>query len=246
MGYGALEQGSEVMALLVGGEQVGHATQGQEVEVVLRETPFYAEGGGQVGDAGSISGPNGVVEVADTQNPAAGLIVHRGVVSEGDISLGEPVSARVDPSRRQSAARNHSGTHILHASLRAVLGPHVKQAGSLVTPERLRFDFSHVGAVESEEIREIQGLANQKVREDMGVSTHVTTYADAVRAGALAFFGDKYGDKVRVVTMSSGNEDKPFSVELCGGTHVQATGEVVPCSSLGSPALVEECEGWRR
>ena len=237
VGYGSLKGGSEISALLVGGEQLGHATQGQEVEVVLRETPFYAEGGGQVGDAGSIVGPNGVVEVTDTQNPAAGLIVHRGVVSEGDISLGDPVSARVDASRRGSAARNHSGTHILHASLRAVLGPHVKQAGSLVTPERLRFDFSHVGAVESEEMREIQGLANEKVREDMGVSTHVTTYADAVRAGALAFFGDKYGDKVRVVTMSSGNEDKPFSVELCGGTHVQATGEVGPVFILGESSI---------
>ncbi len=237
VGYGSLERGSEVTALLVGGEQVGYATKGQEVEVVLRETPFYAEGGGQVGDAGSIAGPNGVVDVTDAQNPAAGLIVHRGVVLEGDISLGEPVSGRVDASRRQSAARNHSGTHILHASLRAVLGLHVKQAGSLVTPERLRFDFSHVGAVESEEMREIQGLANEKVREDMGVSTHVTTYADAVRAGALAFFGDKYGDRVRVVTMSSGNEDKPFSVELCGGTHVQATGEVGPLFILGESSI---------
>ena len=237
VGYDVLEKGSEISALLVGGEQVGHATQGQEVEVVLRETPFYAEGGGQVGDAGAIAGPNGVVDVADTQNPAAGLIVHRGVVSEGDISLGDPVSARVDASRRQSAARNHSGTHILHASLRAVLGLHVKQAGSLVTPERLRFDFSHVGAVESKEMREIQGLANEKVREDMGVSTHVTTYADAVSAGALAFFGDKYGDRVRVVTMSSGNEDQPFSVELCGGTHVRATGEVGPVFILGESSI---------
>ena len=246
VGYGSLKGGSEISALLVGGEQVGYATQGQEVEVVLRETPFYAEGGGQVGDAGSIAGPNGVVKVTDTQNPAAGLIVHKGVVSEGDVSLGDPVSARVDASRRQSAARNHSGTHILHASLRAVLGQHVKQAGSLVTPERLRFDFSHVGAVESEEMREIQGLANEKVREDMGVSTHVTTYADAVRAGALAFFGDKYGDKVRVVTMSSGNEDKPFSVELCGGTHVQATGEVGPrVHSGGVQYRRRNADEWR-
>ena len=237
VGYGSLKGGSEISALLVGGEQVGYATQGQEVEVVLRETPFYAEGGGQVGDAGSIAGPNGVVKVTDTQNPAAGLIVHKGVVYEGAVSLGDPVSARVDAGRRQSAERNHSGTHILHASLRAVLGQHVKQAGSLVTPERLRFDFSHVGAVESEEMREIQGLANEKVRENMGVSTHVTTYADAVRAGALAFFGDKYGDRVRVVTMSSGNEDKPFSVELCGGTHVQATGEVGPLFILGESSI---------
>ena len=237
VGYGALERGSEITALLVGGEQVGHASQGQEVEVALRETPFYAEGGGQVGDAGVIAGPNGVVSVSDTQNPMAGLIVHKGVVSEGDVSLGDPVSARVDVSRRQSAARNHSGTHILHASLRSVLGPHVRQAGSLVTPERLRFDFSHVGAVESAEMREIQSLANEKVRADMGVETHVTTYADAVQAGALAFFGDKYGDRVRVVTMSHGGDDKPFSVELCGGTHVGATGEVGPLFVLGESSI---------
>ena len=208
-----------------------------EVEVVLRKTPFYAEGGGQVGDVGSIVGPNGVIAVKDTQNPTAGLIVHSGVVSEGDISLGEPVSARVDASRRHAAAQNHSGTHILHASLRAVLGSHVRQAGSLVTPERMRFDFSHVGAVEREEMREIQALANEKVRADMEVSTHVTTYAEAVNAGALAFFGDKYGDRVRVVTMSSGNDDKPFSVELCGGTHVHATGEVGPLFVLGESSI---------
>ena len=237
VGYGGLVSASEVTALLVEGEQVGQAADGQEVEVVLRETPFYAEGGGQVGDVGRISGPNGVVEIKDTQNPTAGLIVHRGFVLEGDISLGDPVSARVDAGRRQLAAQNHSGTHILHASLRAVLGPHVRQAGSLVTPERLRFDFSHVGAVEREEMREIQALANEKVRADMAVSTHVTTYAEAVNAGALAFFGDKYGDSVRVVTMSSGNNDNPFSVELCGGTHVHATGEVGPLFVLGESSI---------
>ncbi len=237
VGYGALKQASVVVALLVRGEQVGHATKDQEVEVVLRKTPFYAEGGGQVGDVGNIVGPNGVIAVADTQNPTAGLIVHSGVVSEGDISLGDPVSARVDASRRHAAEQNHSGTHILHASLRAVLGAHVRQAGSLVTPERLRFDFSHVGAVERGEMREIQALANEKVRQDMEVSTHVTTYSEAVNAGALAFFGDKYGDSVRVVTMSSGNDGKPFSVELCGGTHVQATGEVGPLFVLGESSI---------
>ena len=237
VGYGALERGTEVTALLVGGEQVGYATKGDDVEVVLRETPFYAEGGGQVGDVGVIVGPNGVVEVSDTQNPMAGLIVHRGVVNEGDVSLGDPVTAKVYAGARRSASRNHSGTHILHASLRAVLGPHVRQAGSLVTPERLRFDFSHVGAVERDEMREIQALANEKVRADMEVATHVTTYAEAVNAGALAFFGDKYGDRVRVVTMSSGNDEKPFSVELCGGTHVHATGEVGPLFVLGESSI---------
>ena len=237
VGYGTVDKNSEVQGLLVEDKWVDHAEQGDEVEVVLRETPFYAEGGGQVGDVGRIVGPNGVVEVKDTQNPTAGLIVHKGVVSEGDVSLGDPVTARVDAAARRSAARNHSGTHILHASLRAVLGPHVRQAGSLVTPERLRFDFSHVGAVEKEEMREIQTLANEKVRADMEVATHVTTYAEAVQSGALAFFGDKYGDRVRVVTMSSGNDDKPFSVELCGGTHVHATGEVGPLFVLGESSI---------
>ncbi len=237
VGYVAVERDSEIQGLLVGDRWVGHAAKGDEVEVVLRETPFYAEGGGQVGDVGIIAGPNGVIAVKDTQNPTAGLIVHKGVVVEGDVSLGDAVSARVDAGRRHGAAQNHSGTHILHASLRSVLGPHVRQAGSLVTPERLRFDFSHVGAVESGEMREIQGLANEKVRADMAVSTHVTTYAEAVNAGALAFFGDKYGDSVRVVTMSSGNDDKPFSVELCGGTHVHATGEVGPLFILGESSI---------
>ena len=235
--HDVLRRESEITALLVGGEQVGHASQGQKVEVVLRETPFYAEGGGQVGDMGVIDGPKGRIRVSDTQNPMAGLIVHKGVVLEGGVSLGDPVWATVDPGRRQSAARNHSGTHILHASLRSVLGPHVRQAGSLVTPERMRFDFSHVGAVESAEMREIQSLANEKVREDLEVSTHVTTYADAVRSGALAFFGDKYGERVRVVTMSHGGDDEPFSVELCGGTHVHATGEVGPLFVLGESSI---------
>ncbi len=237
VGHSTLERASAIAALLVGGEQFGHATKGDDVEVVLRETPFYAEGGGQVGDVGSITGPNGVIAVKDTQNPTAGLIVHSGVVVEGDVSLGDPVSARVDPGRRHAAARNHSGTHLLHASLRNILGPHVRQAGSLVTPERLRFDFSHVGAVESGEMREIQGLANEKVTADMSVSTHVTTYAEAVNAGALAFFGDKYGDRVRVVTMSNPSDEKPFSVELCGGTHVHATGEVGPLFILGESSI---------
>ena len=124
----------------------GLATQGQRVEIVLKETPFYAEGGGQQGDQGIITGPNGVVLVEDTQSPMAGLIVHRGVVQQGDISLGETVTSQVDQPNRLDASRNHSGTHLHHAALRSVLGPHVRQAGSMVSPERLRFDFSHVSA----------------------------------------------------------------------------------------------------
>jgi alanyl-tRNA synthetase len=217
----------------------GHAYQGQRVEVVLRETPFYPEGGGQVGDWGTITGPNGVVKVEDTQSPVAGLVVHRGIVEQGDISLGEAVTARVDSSRRLDAARNHSGTHLLHASLRAVLGPHVRQAGSLVAPERLRFDFSHVSPLAPEELRSVQRLANERVRDNLKVSTQETTYSSAVGQGALAFFGDRYGDVVRVVTMSdpAHPDASGFSLEVCGGTHVAATGQVGTLFVLGESSI---------
>ena len=221
-------------ALLVDNAAAGHATKGQQVEVLLEGTPFYAESGGQVGDRGIIEGRNGLVRVEDTQSPVAGLIVHRGVVESGDISLGEQVTARVDISRRLDAARNHSGTHLLHASLRSVLGPHVRQAGSLVTPDRLRFDFSHVGPLSPEEQLSVQNVANSKVRENLEVSTLESTYAEAVRDGALAFFGDRYGDTVRVVRMSNGDA---FSVEVCGGTHVGATGQVGTMFVLGESGI---------
>ena len=215
-------------------EPTGVATQGQCVEIVLAETPFYAEGGGQLGDHGTITGPNGVVTVEDTQSPVAGLIIHRGVVQQGDIALGEPVTAQVEPSRRMDASRNHSGTHLLHASLRSVLGPHVRQAGSFVSPDRLRFDFSHVSALTPDEITSVQGLANERVRDNLAVHSHETTYTEAVREGALAFFGDRYGDVVRVVAMSNGES---FSVEVCGGTHVLATGEVGTLFVLGESSI---------
>ena len=234
VGYSQLQQETQVAALLVDNAAAGHATKGQQVEVLLEGTPFYAESGGQVGDRGIIEGRNGVVRVEDTQSPVAGLIVHRGVVESGDISLGEQVTARVDISRRLDAARNHSGTHLLHASLRSVLGPHVRQAGSLVTPDRLRFDFSHVGPLSPEEQLSVQNVANSKVRENLEVSTLESTYAEAVRDGALAFFGDRYGDTVRVVRMSNGDA---FSVEVCGGTHVGATGQVGTMFVLGESGI---------
>ena len=237
VGYRRLEQSSVVTTLLVNGARTGHVAQGQQVEIVLRETPFYAEEGGQVGDAGAITGPRGVISVEDTQNPMAGLIIHRGVVTQGDLSLGDAVEAQVDAVRRVDTARNHSGTHLLHASLRQVLGPHVRQAGSLAAPDRLRFDYTHVSPLAREELRDIQGLASQKVREDLKVVTHVTTYAEAVREGALAFFGDKYGDRVRVVAMSDHDAERPFSLELCGGTHVGVTGEVGPLFVLGDSSI---------
>ena len=187
-GYSLIQQESVVAALMVDGVSVGHATQGQPVEVVLAHSPFYAEGGGQLGDRGQIRGSNGLVVVEDTHSPVAGLIVQRGVVDQGSVAVGDTVQAEVDPQRRQDASRNHSGTHLLHAALRSVLGPHVRQAGSLVAPERLRFDFSHVSQLSRDELLGVQALANDRVRANLAVTSRETTYSDAVRDGALAFF----------------------------------------------------------
>ena len=237
-GYQRTKIETRVLGILREGEAVGHATRGQQVEIVLAETCFYAEGGGQVGDQGTITGPNGCVRIEDTQSPVAGLIVHRGLVADGDIALGESVTAQVETERRLDASRNHSGTHLLHAALRSVLGPHVRQAGSLCAPGRLRFDFNHVGAMSQDEQLGVQSLANRKIRENLSVTARETTYTDAVRDGALAFFGDRYGDVVRVVRMGNHDDrDEPFSFEVCGGTHVHATGEVGTLVVLGESSI---------
>ena len=235
-GHGLTDQESVVAAMLVDGASSGHATQGQHAEVVISRTPFYAEGGGQLGDQGYIRGPDGLFRVEDTQSPVAGLIVQRGVVEEGHIAVGDPVHASVDGARRLDSSRNHSGTHILHAALRATLGPHVRQAGSLVAPDRLRFDFSHVGRMSRDELQSVQSLANEKVRANLLVSAQETSYAEAVRQGALAFFGDRYGDVVRVVRMAEDSAE-PFSFEVCGGTHVAATGQVGTLLVLGESSI---------
>ena len=245
-GYYKTSIESRILGILRDGEAVGQATRGQQVEIVLAETCFYAEGGGQVGDAGVITGPNGRIRIEDTQSPVAGLIVHRGVVAEGDIALGDAVTGQVEAERRLDASRNHSGTHLLHAALRSILGPHVRQAGSLCDTGRLRFDFNHVGAMTSDEQLAVQSLANHKIRENLAVTAHETTYADAVREGALAFFGDRYGDVVRVVRMAGADSDSnsgghdhadPFSFEVCGGTHVHATGQVGTLVVLGESSI---------
>ena len=245
-GYYQTSIESRILGILRDGEAVGQATRGQQVEIVLAETCFYAEGGGQVGDRGTITGPNGRVQVEDTQSPVAGLIVHRGKVAEGDIALGDAVTAQVEAERRLDASRNHSGTHLLHAALRSILGPHVRQAGSLCDTGRLRFDFNHVGAMTPDEQLAVQSLANSKIRENLAVTAHETTYADAVREGALAFFGDRYGDVVRVVRMAGSGSDShsnghdhadPFSFEVCGGTHVHATGQVGTLVVLGESSI---------
>ena len=241
-GHIQTEQESVVVALLVDGAPAAYAVAGQTAEAVISPTPFYAEGGGQLGDRGYIRSPNGLFRVEDTQSPVAGLVVHKGVVEQGSIAVGDPAQAAVDAARRLDASRNHSGTHILHTALRAALGPHVRQAGSLVAPDRLRFDFSHVGRLSGDELRAVQSLANEKVRANLQVSARESSYADAVRMGALAFFGDRYGDVVRVVTMAesggvSGAAAAPFSMEVCGGTHVAATGQVGTLLVLGESGI---------
>jgi alanyl-tRNA synthetase len=230
VGYEDLTSNTPVSAILIENGVADRALEGQELEVILEQTPFYAESGGQVGDRGTLTGPNSLIVVKDTYSPVAGLIVHKCIVKTGHVVVGDLVDCQVDLNHRMNAARNHSGTHLLHSSLRSVLGAHVRQAGSHVSADRLRFDFSHVSPLTPEEQYQVQSLANKKIRENLEVQIHETSYADAVREGALAFFGDRYGDVVRVVTMSNGN---PFSVEVCGGTHVHATGQIGTLFVLG-------------
>ncbi|NIS00423.1 MAG: alanine--tRNA ligase, partial [Gemmatimonadetes bacterium] len=179
---------------------------------------------GQVGDTGEIVGPHGRVQVHDTQRPAEQLIVHRGRVVEGRIAVNDAVVARVDDARRRDIMRNHTATHLLHAALRQVLGSHVRQAGSLVAPDRLRFDFTHMEAIKPEELAEIQRIVNEKIRADLPVTTRLSSFDAAMGEGVLAFFDEKYGDEVRVVETKEDGER--VSGELCGGTHCSATGQI--------------------
>ena len=234
LGYEQISASSPVVGLIADDEVVSEATAGQSVEVVLVQTPFYAEGGGQIGDAGILSGPDGVIEVHDTQAVMPDVIMHFGKVSEGTVRLGDTVEANVDPMRRENTARNHTATHMLHAALREVLGPHVRQAGSLVAPDRLRFDFSHVQPVTDDELWQVQHLVNEKIRQNSGVHRDEDTYSSAIQRGALAFFGDRYGERVRLIEIANGDT---FSFEVCGGTHVHHTGEVGSVYILGESSI---------
>ena len=234
LGYVTIRGSSVVVGLITGDEAVDEVSEGQEVEVALVQTPFYAEGGGQVGDSGEISGGGGRIAVHDTQEVMPGLIIHLGKVDQGTVSMGESVDAFVDPIRRDDTARNHTATHMLHAALRQVLGPHVRQAGSLVAPDRLRFDFTHVQQVTDEEMWQVQLLVNEKVRQNARVLKDEDTYQEAIRRGALAFFGDRYDERVRLVEIANGDT---FSFEVCGGTHVGRTGEVGAVYVLGESSI---------
>ncbi len=220
VGYDRLESDSVLRAILRGEQLAKEAVEGDEVELALDMTPFYAEGGGQVGDRGTLVGPEGLVDITDTTRPAPALIFHKGTVRKGRIREGEHLRMTVNASTRQDAARNHTATHLVHAALRDLLGPHVKQYGSLVGPNRLRFDFAHFRPLSSRDIDDIESTVNGEIRKNEAVSTEVMSIQDAVANGALAFFGDKYGEEVRVVSVES------FSKELCGGTHCRQTGDI--------------------
>ncbi len=220
VGYLQLETEGFVQAIVKQDARVKEAVEGDEVEIALDRTPFYAEGGGQVGDQGVLTGPDGVIEVKQTTRPAPALFLHQGLVRRGRIREGDRLWAHVDPRLRFGAARNHTATHLLHAILREVLGPHVKQYGSLVAPNRLRFDFAHFAPVRPGQLEEVEAIVNERIRTDAPVQTKIMGISEAVQEGALAFFGDKYGEEVRVVEIDT------FSKELCGGTHCRHTGEI--------------------
>ncbi len=219
-GYERLEGREMVKAVLVGGEQ-RPAAAGDEATVVLDRTPFYAESGGQVGDVGELIWNDGLFAVTDTRKEGDHHL-HIGRVVKGELGEGQHVEARVDQQRRHATALNHSATHLLHAALRSVLGEHVNQKGSLVDPERLRFDFSHFEALTADQLKTIEHLVNAQIRANTPVQTQVTDMDSAREMGAMALFGEKYGETVRVLSMGTDN----FSVELCGGTHVQRTGDI--------------------
>jgi alanyl-tRNA synthetase len=221
---------AHVAALIVGGDRVARVADGP-VDVVLDRTPFYAESGGQVGDTGFLDASSGRLRVVDTQYALPGLIVHHAELVHGEINQGDTVIARIDGVRRDRIRRNHTATHILHWALREVLGAHVKQAGSWVGPDRLRFDFSHFAAVTPDELDEIETLANTEIISDAPVRHYETTKDHAEQLGAIAFFGDKYGDLVRVL------EAGEHSLELCGGTHVHALGFIGPIKIVAETSI---------
>jgi alanyl-tRNA synthetase len=236
---------AKVVALIKGDEEVNSLNEGDEGEVVLSHTPFYAESGGQVGDVGILTtaanasiesggqvgdvgtlatAANASVEVLDTHSPAQGLIVHKVKVEKGSLKVGDIVSVQVDVEKRDATRRNHTATHLMHAALREVLGTHVKQAGSVVAPNYLRFDFTHYQPLTDSEIEEIENLVNYHILRNEKVETNVMAVEEAMRSGAMALFGEKYGERVRVLSING--DEGIFSKELCGGTHVCATGDI--------------------
>ncbi len=219
-GYDCVNDRAQVTGLFHDGEKVDVLNAGEEGIVVLDHTPFYAESGGQVGDRGVIRFEGGVFRVMDTQKQGKAVIAHTGMMTQGQLHLGDTVDALVDQQRRDATRLNHSATHLMHAALRQVLGEHVQQKGSLVDPERLRFDFSHFQPVTPEELAQVEALVNAQIRANAAIETRVMPIEQAMEAGAMALFGEKYGDEVRVLSIGD------FSVELCGGTHARRAGDI--------------------
>jgi len=223
--------GARVLAIIAGDEQRESLSTGESGEVILDRTPFYSEAGGQMGDTGEFEGDNVLASIEDTYSVVTGYGLHKTRVEQGELHVGEAISARVDFERRRRIRANHTGTHLLHAALREVLGPHVKQAGSLVAPDRLRFDFTHYAPLSQDEIAEIERLVNNEVLHNHGVETEIKPLEEALSSGAMALFGEKYSSDVRVVSVPG------FSTELCGGTHVRATGDIGPLKIIGDSSI---------
>ena len=236
-GYSGDTSDAQVVALVKDGARVECASAGEAVTILTNQTPFYGESGGQMGDAGRITGANGLsILVEDTSKPLGRLHAHAGVVEAGEIAVGDTVTLAIDVARRAQLRANHSATHLLHAALRHRLGGHVAQKGSLVAPDRLRFDFAHGAALTPADIAHVEAEVNARIRENAEVTTRLMTPDDAVAAGALALFGEKYGDEVRVLSMGR-HEEGHYSTELCGGTHVNALGDIALFKIIGESAV---------
>ncbi|MBW4034605.1 MAG: alanine--tRNA ligase [Proteobacteria bacterium] len=227
LGYATEDSDASVIGLIVDGAPAESAAAGQSVAIILNQTPFYAESGGQVGDTGTLLAEGLEVAITDTQKKAGDLFVHHGTVRTGTVTRGQTVHATVDHARRTAIRAHHSATHLLHEALRQALGPHVTQKGSLNAPDRLRFDVSQPRPVTFAELRDVERAVNARIRENSPVETRLMTPDEAVKRGAMALFGEKYGDEVRVVSMGIGDGAKSaYSIELCGGTHVSRTGDI--------------------
>ena len=237
LGYTTLAAEASIVGLVCDGREAERAGTGSAVSIVANQTPFYAEAGGQIGDRGVLEGDGGTtVEIEDTQHQADDLIVHIGRVTSGAVALGDVLEMRVDPARRTGLRAHHSATHLLHSALRRQLGAHVTQKGSLVAPDRLRFDISHHALIAREALGEVEREVNGQIRVNGEVATRLMTPVEAIESGAMALFGEKYGDEVRVVTMGEDGA-APYSVELCGGTHVARTGDIGAFKIVGESAV---------
>ena len=240
LGYSTDTAEGQVTALVRDGSTIDSATTGEDVQIITNQTPFYAESGGQIGDTGLISWTDGAADVTDTFKTPMGMFVHRATITKGSLETGSDVRLDIDVTRRLRLRANHSATHLLHEALREVLGEHVAQKGSMVGPDRLRFDFSHPKAMLDDELARVQAIVNGRVQMNSDVTTRIMTPESAIELGALALFGEKYGDEVRVVQMGGATDVKgrtAWSVELCGGTHVNRTGDISILKIIGESAV---------